>query len=143
MLITKLCRTQNIDYAKLNYIQARKRNELIAKKQPSRDSNNNNSLMASSKGMTDSNFNQEQLAFNWDLMMNKKIVSSDFKELGNIVDLEEYFFTILFKEQNQYRIPKSRAIAFNENDLLVDFPYNDLLLIELTSLNYVGSPKGV
>jgi hypothetical protein len=99
--------------------------------------------MASSKGMTDSNFNQEQLVFNRDLMMNKKIASSDFKELGNIVDLEEYFFTILNKEQNQYRIPKSRAIAFNENDLLVDFPYNDLLLIELTSLNYVGSPKGV
>jgi hypothetical protein len=79
----------------------------------------------------------EQLAFNWGSVVNKKAVSSDSRELGNIIGVGEDFLTVLNKEENQYRIPKSRAIAFNQEDLLVDFRYNDLLLIELASLSYV------
>jgi hypothetical protein len=79
----------------------------------------------------------EQLVFDWESVVNKRVVSSDSMELGNIIGLGKDSLTILNKEEDQYIIPKSRAIAFNEEDLLVDFRYNDLLLIELASLSYV------
>lgn len=80
--------------------------------------------------------NQEQL-FEWDRLINKKVISSDLQEVGNIVAVDDDSLIILREAENQYRIPKSRARAFIDNDLLVDFRLNDLLLIELASLSYV------
>ena len=80
--------------------------------------------------------NQEQL-FEWDRLINKKVISSDLQEVGNIVAVDDDSLIILREAENQYRIPKSRASAFIDNDLLVDFRLNDLLLIELASLSYV------
>jgi len=80
--------------------------------------------------------NQEQL-FEWDRLINKKVISSDLQEVGNIVAVDDDSLIILREAENQYRIPKSRARAFVDNDLLVDFRLNDLLLIELASLSYV------
>lgn len=80
--------------------------------------------------------NAEQL-FEWDRLINKKVISSDLQEIGNIVAVDDDWLIILREAENQYRIPKSRARAFIDNDLLVDFRLNDLLLIELASLSYV------
>ena len=80
--------------------------------------------------------NPEQL-FEWDRLINKKVISSDLQEIGNIVAVDDNSLIILREAENQYRIPKSRAIAFIDNDLLVDFRLNDLLLIELASLSYI------
>lgn len=79
--------------------------------------------------------NQEQLK--WDRLINRKVISSDLQEVGNIVAVDDDSLIILREAENQYRIPKSRARAFIDNDLLVDFRLNDLLLIELASLSYV------
>jgi hypothetical protein len=80
--------------------------------------------------------NPEQL-FEWDSLINKKVISSDLQEIGNIVAVDDTSLIILKETENQYRIPKSRARAFIGNDLLVDFRLNDLLLIELASLSYI------
>ena len=80
--------------------------------------------------------NPEQL-FEWDRLINKKVISSDLQEIGNIVAVDDNSLIILRDAENQYRIPKSRARAFIDNDLLVDFRLNDLLLIELASLSYM------
>jgi len=75
--------------------------------------------------------------FEWDRLINKKVISSDLQEIGNIVAVDDNSLIIMREEENQYRIPKSRARAFIDNDLLVDFRLNDLLLIELASLSYI------
>ena len=75
--------------------------------------------------------------FEWDRLINKKVISSDLQEIGNIVAVDDNSLIILREAENQYRIPKSRARAFIDNDLLVDFRLNDLLLIELASLSYI------
>jgi hypothetical protein len=80
--------------------------------------------------------NPEQL-FEWDRLINKKVISSDLQEIGNIVAVDDNSMIILREAENQYRIPKSRARAFIDNDLLVDFRLNDLLLVELASLSYI------
>ena len=81
--------------------------------------------------------NPEQL-FEWDRLINKKVISSDLQEIGNIVAVDDNSLIIMREAENQYRIPKSRARAFIDNDLLVvDFRLNDLLLIELASLSYI------
>ena len=79
----------------------------------------------------------EQLLFERDRLMNRRVLSSDLHEIGNIIAVDEDSLIILRDAENQYRIPKSRARAFIDNDLLVDFRLNDLLLIELASLSYV------
>ena len=79
----------------------------------------------------------EQLLFERDRLMNRRVISSDLHEIGNIIAVDEDSLIILRDAENQYRIPKSRARAFIDNDLLVDFRLNDLLLIELASLSYV------
>jgi len=75
--------------------------------------------------------------FEWDRLINKKVISSDLQEIGNIVAVDDNSLIIMREEENEYRIPKSRARAFIDNDLLVDFRLNDLLLIELASLSYI------
>ena len=81
--------------------------------------------------------NPEQL-FEWDSLINKKVISSDLQEIGNIIAVDDNSLIIMREAENQYRIPKSRARAFIDNDLLVvDFRLNDLLLIELASLSYI------
>ena len=76
--------------------------------------------------------------FEWDRLINKKVISSDLQEIGNIVAVDDNSLIIMREAENQYRIPKSRARAFIDNDLLVvDFRLNDLLLIELASLIYI------
>jgi hypothetical protein len=75
--------------------------------------------------------------FEWHRLINKKVISSDLQEIGNIVAVDDNSLIIMREEENQYRIPKSRARAFIDNDLLVDFRLNDLLLIELASLSYI------
>ncbi len=55
----------------------------------------------------------EGLVFNWDSVMNETVLSSNSRELGYIVGVGEDFVTIL-NQENPYRIPKSRVIAFNE-----------------------------
>jgi len=75
--------------------------------------------------------------FEWDRLINKKVISSDLQEIGNIVAVDDNSLIIMREAENQYRIPKSRARAFIDNDLLVDFRLNDLLLIELASLSYI------
>lgn len=79
----------------------------------------------------------EQLLFERDRLMNRRVISSDLHEIGNIIAVDEDSLIILRNAENQYRIPKSRTRAFIDNDLLVDFRLNDLLLIELASLSYV------
>ena len=90
---------------------------------------------------------REQLLFERDRLMNRRVISSDLHEIGKIIAVDEDSLIILRDAENKYRIPKSRARAFIDNDLLVDFRLNDLLLIELASLNYVLNlcnclPKG-
>lgn len=80
--------------------------------------------------------NPEQL-FEWDRLIDKKVISSDLQEIGSIVAVDDNSMIILREAENQYRIPKSRARAFINNDLLVDFRLNDLLLVELASLSYI------
>lgn len=71
-------------------------------------------------------------------LMNKKVISSDLKELGKIISVDKDLLTIL-RENNHYIIPKSRVGAFiGDNQVVVNFRLNDLLLVELASLSYVG-----
>jgi hypothetical protein len=72
-----------------------------------------------------------------EVLMNKKVISSDLKEVGRIVSINNDSLTILSGADNHYIIPKSRVDASVGNSMLVDFRLNDLLLVELASLNYV------
>jgi hypothetical protein len=72
-----------------------------------------------------------------DPLMNKKVISSDLQEIGNVISADKDSLIILRGVDNQYIIPKSRVEAFIGNDMLVDFRLNDLLLVELASLSYI------
>ncbi len=71
-----------------------------------------------------------------DTLMNKKVISSDLQEIGNVISADKDSLIIMRGVNNQYIIPKSRVEAFIGNDMLVDFRLNDLLLVELASLSY-------
>ena len=72
-----------------------------------------------------------------DTLMNKKVISSDLKELGKIISVDKDSLIIL-RGDNQYIIPKARVWAMVGNsDVVVDFRLNDLLLVELASLSYI------
>jgi len=79
----------------------------------------------------------EQLVDKFDMLMNKRVISSDLKEIGNIISVDKDLLTIM-REGSHYIIPKSRVAALtNESDVVVDFRLNDLLLVELASLSYI------
>lgn len=70
-------------------------------------------------------------------LTDKKVISSDLKELGKIVSVDKDSLIIL-RGDNHYMIPKVRVRAMVGNsDVLVDFRLNDLLLVELASLSYI------
>lgn len=72
-----------------------------------------------------------------DTLMDKKVISSDLKELGKIISVDKDSLTIL-RGDNHYIIPKVRVWAMVGNsDVMVDFRLNDLLLVELASLSYI------
>lgn len=77
------------------------------------------------------------MIFESDTLMNKKVISSDLKEIGNVVSADKDCLIILRGADNQYIIPKSRVEALIGDDMLVDFRLNDLLLVELASLSYI------
>ena len=70
-------------------------------------------------------------------LVNKKVISSDLQEVGHIVSTDKESFIISRGSDNQYRIPKWRIERFRRTDVVVDFRLNDLLLVELASLNYM------
>ena len=78
-------------------------------------------------------------AFDWNKIVNKNVKSNDMKDLGKVADIDADSFIILNDADRRYRIPKSRVDGFKGNDVLVDFRFNDLLLVELASLSYVTS----
>jgi hypothetical protein len=80
---------------------------------------------------------KRNFVFESDMLMNKKVISCDFKEIGKIESVDDGLFTILRGEDSHYIIPKSRAREIIGDDLLVDFRLNDLLLVELASLSYI------
>ncbi len=78
----------------------------------------------------------EKMIFESDTLMNKRVISSDSQEIGNVVSTNQDSLIIL-RQDNQYVIPKSRVAAFIGDGMLVDFRLNDLLLVELASLSYI------
>jgi hypothetical protein len=80
---------------------------------------------------------KEKLVFESDTFMNKKVVSSDLEEVGNIISVGNDSLKILRGADNHYIIPKSRVKAFMGDEMLVNFRLNDLLLVELASLSYI------
>jgi hypothetical protein len=79
----------------------------------------------------------EQLVDSFGSLMNKRVISSDLKELGNIISIDKDLLTIL-RGESHYIIPKSRVAAFTcDSDVVVDFRLNDLMLVELASLSYI------
>ncbi|HXX99067.1 MAG TPA: hypothetical protein VEL11_18405 [Candidatus Bathyarchaeia archaeon] len=54
-----------------------------------------------------------------------------------MVSADKDSLIILRGADNHYVIPKSRVEAFIGDDMLVDFRFNDLLLVELVSLSYI------
>lgn len=80
---------------------------------------------------------KEQLVGSFDMLMNKRVISSDLKEIGNIISADKDLLTIT-RDDNHYIIPRSLVAAFtSDSDVVVDFRLNDLLLVELASLSYV------
>jgi hypothetical protein len=80
---------------------------------------------------------KEKLVFESDTLINKKVVSSDLEEVGNIISVDNDSLKILRGTDNHYIIPKSRVKAFIGDEMLVNFRLNDLLLVELASLSYI------
>ena|SRR5215469_4513562 len=70
-------------------------------------------------------------------LVNKKVISSDFQEIGNVVSADKDSLKILRGSDNHYIIPKSRVLTFTGENMRVDFRFNDLLLVELASLSYI------
>lgn len=79
---------------------------------------------------------KEKLVFESDTLMNKKVVSSAYEEVGNIISVDIDSLKILRGADNHYIIPKSRVKAFIGDEMLENFRLNDLLLVELASLSY-------
>jgi len=76
------------------------------------------------------------MIFESNTLMNKKVISSDLQEIGNVVSSDKESLIILRGTDSRYAIPKSRVAAFIGDGMLVDFRLNDLLLVELASLSY-------
>ena len=76
----------------------------------------------------------KQSAFDWNTILYKNVLSKDMRDLGKVVTMD--CDSIIISRESRYRIPKSRIERFDGNNVLVDFIYNDLLLIELASLSY-------
>jgi hypothetical protein len=75
-------------------------------------------------------------------LTNKKVISNDLQEIGTVVSTDNECLTIMRGADNHYIIPKSRVEAFIGDDMLVDFRFNDLLLVELASLSYSDCTRG-
>jgi len=81
------------------------------------------------------NMSKDKLsAFDWNTILYKNVLSKDMRDLGKVVTMD--CDSIIISRESRYRIPKSRIERFDGNNVLVDFIYNDLLLIELASLSY-------
>lgn len=80
---------------------------------------------------------KEKLVIESDAFINKKVVSSELEEIGNIISVDNDSLKILRGADNHYIIPKSRVKAFIGDEMLVNFRLDDLLLVELTSLSYL------
>ena len=52
---------------------------------------------------------EEKLIFESDTFINKKVISSDFQEVGNIISVDNDSLKILRGADNHYIIPKSRV----------------------------------
>ena len=76
----------------------------------------------------------KQSSFDWNTLLYKNVLSKDMRDLGKVVTMD--CDSIIISRESRYRIPKSRIERFDGNNVLVDFIYNDLLLIELASLSY-------
>ena len=76
----------------------------------------------------------KQAAFDWNTILYKNVRSKDMRDLGKVVATD--CDSIIISRESRYSIPKSRIERFDGNNVLVDFIYNDLLLIELASLSY-------
>ena len=76
----------------------------------------------------------KQSTFEWNTILYKNVLSKDMRDLGKVVTMD--CDSIIISRESRYRIPKSRIERFDGNNVLVDFIYNDLLLIELASLSY-------
>jgi hypothetical protein len=76
----------------------------------------------------------KQSTFDWNTILYKNVLSKDMRDLGKVVAMD--CDSIIISRESRYRIPKSRIERFDGNNVLVDFIYNDLLLIELASLSY-------
>jgi hypothetical protein len=74
--------------------------------------------------------------FDWDKIVSKNVRSNDMQDLGKIAEIDTDSFIILQDADRRYRIPKSCVEGFRGNDVLVDFRFNDLLLVELASPGY-------
>ena len=79
----------------------------------------------------------EKTVLESEALVNKKVVSSDFQEIGNVVSAEKDSLKILRGVDNHYIRPKSRVRTFTGENMRVDFRFNDLLLVELASLSYI------
>lgn len=79
----------------------------------------------------------EKLVLEPAALINKKVISSDFQEIGNVVSADTDSLTILRGVDNHYVIPKSRVQTSNGQGMQVNFRFNDLLLVELASLSYI------
>src|SRR5215831_16471500 len=76
----------------------------------------------------------KQSTFDWNTILYKNVLSKDMRDLGKVVAMD--CDSIIISRESRYRIPISRIERFDGNNVLVDFIYNDLLLIELASLSY-------
>ena len=84
---------------------------------------------------------REPTSFHWDKIVSKNVMSKDMQGLGKIAEIDTDSLIILQDADRRYRIPKSCVEGFKGNDVLVDFRFNDLLLVELASLDYGKSSK--
>ena len=84
---------------------------------------------------------RDPTAFDWDKIVSKDVWSKDMQNLGKIAEIDTDSLIILQDADRRYRIPKSCVEGFKGNGVLVDFRFNDLLLVELTSLDYGKSSK--
>ena len=79
---------------------------------------------------------REPTTFDWDKILSKNVWSKDMQDLGKIAGIDTDSLILLQAADRRYRIPKSCVEGFKGNDVLVDFRFNDLLLVELASLGY-------
>jgi hypothetical protein len=74
------------------------------------------------------------LGIDWNNLIQKNAKTKDFKDIGNIIMVDDEFITILNGTRQEYVVPKKYIKEFKEAEIVLELTVKDLSTYEAKKL---------